>query len=68
MKSAIIDTTATGKRIRFLMNEIGLTTLNAKCFYNISSPQTFYRWLSGAALPTVEHLVILAAVLGTSWS
>jgi transcriptional regulator with XRE-family HTH domain len=65
MKSTIIDTTATSKRIRLLMNEIGLTTLNAKCFYDISSSQTFYRWLSGAALPTVEHLVILAAVLGT---
>ncbi len=65
MKSTIIDTTATGKRIRSLMNEIGLTTLNAKCFYDISCSQTFHKWLSGAVLPTVEHLVILAAVLGT---
>ena len=30
----------------------------------IHSPQAIYKWQSGAALPTVDNLIVLAALFG----
>ena len=66
MKTSIIDTVATGARIRNRMDEIGLTVQEMKGFFSFRFSQAIYKWLHGASLPTVDHLAILVAILGVS--
>ena len=50
----VIDMTATG---------INITRLRVNIF-GFSTPQAIYKWQRGTALPTVDNLVVLAAVFG----
>ena len=34
--------------------------------FGFSTPQAIYKWQRGEALPTVDNLVVLAAVLGVT--
>ena len=49
----VIDMTATG---------INITRL--RVIFGFSTPQAIYKWQRGTALPTVDNLVVLAAVFG----
>ncbi len=61
-----IDLTATGIRITQLRQETGLTVRDLQDIFGFNTPQAIYRWQRGLALPTLDNLVILAAVFGTS--
>ena len=58
-----IDTRQTGQRIAQIMQEKGVTVRQLQRVYGFEAPNAIYRWLRGSALPTVDHLVILAHVL-----
>ncbi len=60
----IIDMTATGINITALRVRAGLTVKDLQCIFGFSTPQAIYKWQHGTALPTVDNLVILAAVFG----
>ena len=53
----------TGKRIRKLMTELGVTVREVQEGMNLESPQAVYKWLNGKALPSVENLVVLGKLL-----
>lgn len=59
-----IDLTRTGANITRLRRDAGLTVHDLQVVFGFNSPQAIYKWQSGAALPTVDNLLILAAIFG----
>ena len=60
----VIDMTATGINITRLRIRAGLTVRDVQDVFGFATPQAIYKWQRGAALPTVDNLVVLAAVFG----
>lgn len=61
----VINMAATGQNIMRLRKQADLTVGNLQQIFGFSTPQAIYKWQRGAALPTVDNLVILAAVFNT---
>ena len=62
----VINLTATGQNITRLRKQAGLTVSNLQQIFGFSTPQAIYKWQRGAALPTVDNLVVLSVVFNTS--
>ena len=60
----VIDVTATGININTLHINAGLTVKDLQDIFGFNTPQAIYKWQRGTALPTVDNLVVLAAVFG----
>lgn len=61
-----IDLTGTGIRITQLRLQAGLTVRDLQDIFGFNTPQAIYRWQRGVTLPTLDNLVVLAAVFGTT--
>ena len=61
-----IDLEATGIRITELRRRAGLKVRDLQDIFGFNTPQAIYRWQRGLTLPTVDNLVVLAAVFGTT--
>ena len=61
----VINLVATGQNITRLRKQAGLSVANLQQIFGFTTPQAIYKWQRGAALPTVDNLVILAAVFNT---
>ena len=59
-----IDMAQTGANIVALRKAAGLTVKNLQDAFGFTTPQAIYKWQHGTALPTVDNLVVLAALLG----
>ena len=59
-----IDIKATGLNIVQLRDRAGLSVRDVQDVFGFTTPQAIYKWQRGAALPTVDNLVVLAAVFG----
>ena len=53
---------ATGINITRMRISAGLTVKDVQDIFGFSTPQAIYKWQRGTALPTVDNLVVLAAV------
>ncbi len=62
----VIDVTATGMNIARLRMAAGLTVRELQAVFGFSTPQAIYKWQRGDALPTLDNMVVLAAVLGVT--
>ena len=60
----VIDMTATGMKITQLRINAGLTVRDLQTIMGFATPQAIYKWQHGAAMPTLDNLVVLAAVFG----
>ena len=60
----VVDMTATGRNIVRLRKQAGLTVRALQDVFGFSNPQAIYKWQRGQAMPTLDNLVVLAAVLG----
>ena len=60
----VIDMTATGMNIARMRINAGLTVKDVQDVFGFSTPQAIYKWQRGTALPTVDNLVVLAAIFG----
>ena len=60
----VIDMTATGRNMTRLRINAGITVKDLQDIFGFSTPQAIYKWQRGTALPTVDNLVVLAAVFG----
>ena len=60
----VIDTTATGINITRMRVNAGMTVRDLQNIFGFTTPQAIYKWQRGTALPTVDNLVVLAAVFG----
>lgn len=58
-----IDMAATGRNIMRLREAAGLTVKDLQDIFGFTTPQAIYKWQHGTALPTIDNLVILSAVL-----
>ena len=60
-----INITATGDNIKKMRKAAGLTVKDLQNIFGFGTPQAIYKWQNGTALPTVDNLVVLAAVFGS---
>ena len=61
-----INTVATGENINRMRMEAGFTVKEMQEVFGFTTPQAIYKWIHGTAMPTIDNLVILAAVLGVT--
>ena len=64
MNIPTIDLALTGANIVKLRKSAGLSVADIQIVFGFNSPQAIYKWQSGAALPTVDNLIVLAALFG----
>ena len=58
-----VDLIATGKNIEKLRKEAGYSVKELQEIFGFGTPQAIYKWQQGLALPTIDNLVALAALL-----
>ena len=58
-----IDMIRTGQNITRLRRQAGLSVRDLQDIFGFAAPQAIYKWQQGVALPTIDNLVVLAAVL-----
>ena len=63
MRIPTIDMVKTGQNIIFLRKQAGLSVKDLQDIFGFATPQAIYKWQHGAAVPTVDNLVVLAMVL-----
>ena len=55
-----IDLVATGKNIVRLREKSGLSVRELQDIFGFATPQAIYKWQHGAALPTIDNLIVLS--------
>lgn len=61
-----VDLIKTGENITKLRKEAGLSVKDLQEIFGFGTPQAIYKWQQGAALPTVDNLVVLSVIFGKS--
>ena len=59
-----INMKLTGQKIKRLLSDAGYDVKTIQNYLHLSCPQPIYRWMSGKALPSVDHLYALSVLLG----
>ena len=66
MDMPFVNTVATGKNIDMLRTRAGMSVREMQMVFGFATPQAIYKWIHGTAMPTIDNLVILAALLGVT--
>ena len=66
MRVPYINTVATGENINRMRIEAGFSVREMQEVFGFTTPQAIYKWIHGTAMPSIDNLVILAAVLGVT--
>lgn len=61
-----INLIETGKNIEKLRKSAGYSVRELQNIFGFATPQAIYKWQHGAALPTVDNLVLLSAIFNVS--
>ena len=61
-----INTVATGQNIDRLRIAAGMSVKDIQMVFGFATPQAIYKWIHGTAMPTIDNMVILAAVLNVT--
>ena len=61
-----IDLVATGQNIVRLREESGLSVRELQDIFGFATPQAIYKWQHGAALPTIDNLIVLSTIFKVS--
>ena len=61
-----IDLVATGKNIVRLRDKSGLSVRELQDIFGFATPQAIYKWQHGAALPTIDNLIVLSTIFKVS--
>ena len=62
----VIDLTATGQNIKNLRVSAGISVRDLQNVLGFTNPQAIYKWQNGDCMPSIDNLVILAAVFGVT--
>ncbi len=62
----VIDLRATGQNIKSMREAAGISVRDLQMILGFTNPQAIYKWQNGESLPSVDNLVIVAAVLGVT--
>ena len=57
-----IDMVKTGQNIVTLRKKAGLSVRELQIAFGFGTPQAIYKWQHGTAMPTIDNLVVLAAL------
>lgn len=57
-----IDTIGTGMHIMDLRKKAGLSVKDLQNILGFATPNAIYKWQNGAAMPTLDNLIVLAAI------
>ena len=57
-----INTIATGQNIDHLRIASGMSVKDMQAVFGFATPQAIYKWIHGTAMPTIDNMVILAAM------
>ncbi len=63
MEIPFVDTVATGRNIDRLRIAAGMSVKDMQMVFGFATPQAIYKWIHGTSMPTIDNLVILAAML-----
>ena len=66
MRIPYINMIATGENINRMRMDAGFSVREMQAVFGFATPQAIYKWIHGTAMPTIDNLVILAAVLGVT--
>ena len=66
MEIPFVDTVATGRNIDRLRLAAGMSVRDMQMVFGFATPQAIYKWIHGTSMPTIDNLVILAAMLGVT--
>jgi len=58
-----IDMIRTGQNISRLRKVAGVSVRDLQDIFGFATSQAIYKWQHGTALPTIDNLVVLAAIL-----
>ena len=61
-----VNTVATGRNIDRLRIEAGMSVRDMQMIFGFATPQAIYKWIRGTSMPTIDNLVILAAIFGVT--
>ena len=62
----VIDMTATGLNIARLRKNAGMTVRDLQAIFGFATPQAIYKWQRGEAMPTLDNMIVLAAVFNVT--
>ena len=62
----VIDMTATGMNITRLRKNAGMTVRDLQAIFGFATPQAIYKWQRGEAMPTLDNMIVLAAVFNVT--
>ncbi len=59
-----VDLIKTGENIINMRKAAGMSVKELQEIFGFGTPQAIYKWQQGAALPTVDNLVVLSVIFG----
>ena len=62
----VIDMTATGMNITRLRKNAGMTVRDLQAIFGFANPQAIYKWQRGETMPTLDNMIVLAAVFNVT--
>ena len=62
----VVDLKLTGQNIAVLRKQSGISVRELQAMLGFATPQAIYKWQRGVTLPTLDNLVVLASVFGTT--
>ena len=62
----VINMTATGMNITRLRKNAGMTVRDLQAIFGFANPQAIYKWQRGEAMPTLDNMIVLAAVFNVT--
>lgn len=65
-KKPVIDLTATGAQIKNLRKLNGLSVKDIQDVFGFEYPQAVYAWEQGKNVPTIDNLLVLSKLFGSS--
>lgn len=65
-KVPVVNMKKTGENITRMRKAAGISVKELQTVLGFTTPQAIYSWQKGSYLPTIDNLIILAAVLGVT--
>lgn len=62
----VINMAATAANIKSYRIRAGYSVRELQSVFNFSSPEAIYAWEKGKYLPTIDNMIVLAALYGVS--
>ena len=57
-----INVAATGQNIDRMRIAAGFSVKDMQAVFGFATPQAIYKWIHGTSMPTIDNLIILAAI------